>query len=296
MDTKNPEPGTRNPEQINKVPRPPSPANLRIAGMALENGVLFHTSRFWTMAVRSPDGGIRLVSGDKVKLGRYSLIRKIPLLRGLVSLAETAMVLPDAHAHGGRLPLLERSPRVMASLLVSLVGTMMVKNPKKRLSPVAEELVISALALVPSLVALRKTSAIQYHAAEHKSINAYETSGALDEKSAHNAVAGHRRCGSNAVGPALAMMTLGNTLTRRILGRQSSVARLGVVLLSLSGAMEAVQWASRNSHSRWAKALTVPGGGLQHLFTTGEPTEDQLEVGLTALKELLRLEGALGEG
>ena len=52
---------------------------------------------------------------------------------------------------------MSRSPEVMASMIVSVVGSIAVKNPKRKLSPLTEELVMAALALLPSLVALRRT-------------------------------------------------------------------------------------------------------------------------------------------
>ncbi len=264
---------------------------LRIGGMALENGVMFQTEQHWSMAVRDDDGGITVASGPKMSLG-LARVRAIPMLRGLVSLAETALVLPKASAHGGRLPIMTRSPEVIASMIVSVVGAVAVKNPKRKLSPLVEELVMGALAVLPSLVALRRSRATEYHAAEHKSINAYETGG-LDAGKAMEADAEHPRCGSNIVGPAVALMTLGNTLAHRALGRRSNIARLGVSVLSLSGAVELVQWAARNPSSLWSKVLTGPGAELQHLVTTSEPTEAELAVGLAALRELLRVEGAL---
>ncbi len=259
----------------------------------MENGVLFQTRRFWSMAVRNEDGGIDVSSGEKRGLARSAALKKIPLLRGLASLTDAVTILPDAHAHGGRLPALFRSPLLMASMTVSALGTMALKNSKKSLPPLLEETTMAALALLPSLVALRRSRAIQYHAAEHKSINAYEKTGSLDEQGALKARSEHIRCGSNIIGPALALMTVGNTLARRFLGKQSQAARLGVGILSLSGAMEMIQWASRNPGNGWAKLLTSSGGGLQSLITTREPTQEQLEVGLAALRELLQREGAL---
>jgi uncharacterized protein YqhQ len=266
--------------------------HLKIGGMALENGVMFQTEKHWAMALREPDGEIRIASGDKMSLG-LTRLRKIPLLRGLVSLAESAMVLPRASAHGGQLPIMTRSPEVIASMIVSVAGSIAVKNPKRKLSPLMEEVLVAALAVIPSLVALRRSPATEYHAAEHKSINVYEASGSLDPVSASKARAEHPRCGSNIVGPALALMTVGNTMAQRVMGRRSNVARLGVSVLSLSGAVELMQLASRNPKSLWSKVLTMPGSELQNLVTTSEPTEDKMVIGLAALRELLRLEGAL---
>jgi uncharacterized protein YqhQ len=269
---------------------------LRVGGMALENGVLFQTDRLWAMGIRGEDGEIQVVSGRKIGLDRSSRLKRIPLLRGLVTMAETLLLLPRVKADGGRLPLPVRSPEVLASTLVSVAGSIALRNPKRRLSPLAEELLASALALVPSLLALRKSSATQYHAAEHKSINAYERNGRLTREEARTSRAQHPRCGSNVVGPALALMAAGNLLSRRVLGRRNQAARVGVSFLSLSGAIELTQWASRHRESPWARAFTCPGGNLQQAVTTAEPSDAQLEVGLAALRELLRLEGACSDG
>ncbi len=269
---------------------------IRIGGMAMENGVLFQTPRFWSMAIRNEDGSINVSSGEKKGLARSDILKKVPLLRGLASLTDAVTILPDAHAHGGQLPALFRSPLLMASLSVSALGTMALKNSKKSLPPLLEETAMAMLAMLPSLVALRRSRAIQYHAAEHKSINAYEKSGSLDEQTALKARSEHVRCGSNIIGPALALMTVGNAIARRFLGRQSQAARLGVGILSFSGAMEMIHWAGRNPGNVWAKLLTSAGGGLQSFITTREPTEDQLEVGLAALRELLKKEGLEASG
>jgi len=272
--------------------QPEPAAGLKIGGMALENGVLFQTERHWAMAVRGEDGVIEVSSGTKHLPAPLRRMRRVPLLRGLVSLAETATVLPRAHAHGGQLAAFSRSPQLLATMIVSVLGTMVVRNSRRKLSPAVEEIAVSALSLVPTLMALRKSRAIQYHAAEHKSINAFEATGFADVVRAREARAEHPRCGSNIIGPAMVLMTVGNTVVRRYMKRRSNAARLGVGLLSMSGAVELVQWAARHPGSIMAKALTGPGEELQHLLTTAEPTREQLDVGLSALRELLRLEGA----
>lgn len=248
------------------------------------------------MAVRGDDGVIEVTSGAKHLPAPIQQMRRVPLLRGLVSLAETATVLPRAHAHGGQLAAFSRSPQLLATMIVSVLGTVIVRNSNRKLSPAVEELAVSALSLVPTLMALRKSRAVQYHAAEHKSINAFEATGSVDADRAREARAEHPRCGSNVIGPAMVLMTVGNTMVRRYIKRRNNVARLGVGLLSMSGAVELMQWAARHPHNLMAKALTGPGEELQHLLTTSEPTREQLDVGLSALRELLRLEGVWESG
>lgn len=279
--------GLNNPEtEISQTSEP----RLKIGGMALENGVLFHTYRNWAMAVRTDNGEIKVTSGHKNTRSPIARLRRYPMLRGLASLADTALILPRAVAGGGRLPLPTGSPQVVFSVAASMAGTALLKNPKRRLPPIVEETLLSVMALMPSLVALRKTPATGYHAAEHKSINAYEQAATLDPDSVEASRPEHPRCGSNLVGPALAMMTIGNTLARRALGRRSNFARFSVSLLSLSGAVELVQWASRHPENNWSHAVTRSGGGMQQLLTTTEPSQEQMAVGLAALQELLRLE------
>lgn len=263
---------------------------LKIGGMALDNGVLFHTYRNWAMAIRDEDGEIKLTSGRKNTRSPFARMRKYPFLRGVASLADTATILPRAVAGGGRLPLPAGSPQVVFSVAASMAGTALLKNPKRRVPPFIEEVLLSVLAVMPSLVALRKTPATGYHAAEHKSINAYEQSGGLGMGSVRESQAEHARCGSNIVGPALALMTIGNTAARRILGRRSNLARFGVSLMSLSGAIELVQWAARNPGNGISSAVTRPGMGMQQVLTTDEPSQEQMAVGLAALEELLRME------
>lgn len=280
--TRTPEPGTRN--------------HVRIGGLALENGVLFQSARYWSVGVRAGDGSIRVSSGDKTLPGPAAALKRLPLLRAAAGLAETAALLPRARASGGKLPLPFGSPEATASLIVSMAGAMWVKKRAGRtLPPVIAELAITALTLVPSMIVLRRSRALQYHAAEHKSINAYETSGGLDREDARDARTEHARCGSNVMAPALALMTAGNLLAQRFMHRPGSRTRLGISLVSLSGAIEAVQWAARHPQSRWSRLLTGVGGSLQSLVTTREPSEDQLAVSMAALNELLRLEGITPE-
>jgi uncharacterized protein YqhQ len=55
--------------------------------------------------------------------------------------------------------------------------------------------------------------------------------------------------------------------------------------------MEVFSWMARHQDHPLARTLGRPGIELQRLFTTSEPTEDQLDVADMALRELLRLEG-----
>jgi uncharacterized protein YqhQ len=61
---------------------------------------------------------------------------------------------------------------------------------------------------------------------------------------------------------------------------------------SVSCAVELFAYADRRPDSPFGRALHATGREIQRLFSTREPTPDQLEVGRVALAEILRVEGA----
>jgi uncharacterized protein YqhQ len=49
-------------------------------------------------------------------------------------------------------------------------------------------------------------------------------------------------------------------------------------------------WSERNPDTAAAKAFHRPGHEIQRLIATKEPTSEQLDVGVAALREILRVE------
>jgi uncharacterized protein YqhQ len=62
-------------------------------------------------------------------------------------------------------------------------------------------------------------------------------------------------------------------------------------LVSIGSAVELFAWMARHQGHPLAELLRSPGVQVQKLFTTREPSADQLDVAQAALEELLRLEG-----
>ncbi len=57
--------------------------------------------------------------------------------------------------------------------------------------------------------------------------------------------------------------------------------------------MELFAYAERQPESRLGRAIHGVGHQIQRLFSTREPTPEQLEVGSVALREILRAEAEL---
>ena len=150
---------------------------------------------------------------------------------------------------------------------------------------VGGELGAVALSILPSLVALRSGELAAYHGAEHKTIGAYEQ-GTEDHSKEHD------RCGSHLMAPLVASNLAGVALLKSVMDKPTPLASGAVALASIGVAVEVFAWSERHGDTAAARALRKPGHELQRVLGTREPTAEQLEVGRTALDEILRAEGA----
>lgn len=175
---------------------------------------------------------------------------------------------------------------MLAATAASAVATVALRA-SRRGSPLVRELAAAGIGLAPVLLVLRDSRLSRYHGAEHKSVAAYESGG--DAAAEHKE---HARCGSNLVAPMVVTSLAANLVLRAAGKERQPLATFLAGLVSIGTAMELFSWMSRHQDHPLARTLGKPGIEMQRLFTTSEPTTDQLDVADMALKELLRLEGA----
>lgn len=257
--------------------------SVRLGGMALRDGVLLQSDRFWAAAVRTPEGGVRVSSGPKPLLPGRSTLQRVPVLRGVVRLGESMAVLPAVRRRTGAPVLPQEDPRLLGATVASAVATLAVRTDRRH--PLLSELAAAGISLAPVLLALRDSRLARYHGAEHKSVAAYERgiSPAQADKE-------HERCGSNLVAPMLVTNLATNMLLRAAGKERKPLATFVAGLLSIGTAMELFSWMANHREHPLARTLRLPGVEVQRLFTTSEPSEDQLDVAHEALRELLSLE------
>ena len=260
---------------------PESPPKVRLGGMALRNGLLVHGPEHWAVALRTSDGRVRVESGSKPRLrGR---IADLPGIRGVARLGEAFALLPVIKR---RVPEVQL-PFEDARVLGAMVGSSVINAGARRLGgrTAANELLMAALGIAPTALALRDSQLAAYHGVEHKAIAGYEqdTDAALVAKE-------HDRCGSNLVAPMILSTVAGNVLVRSVLGLRGPAAGAVVTLAGVAVSVELFAWSERNRETALAQAFRKPGYEMQRLFATREPTVEQLEVGRAALAEILRRE------
>ncbi|MFP5361779.1 MAG: DUF1385 domain-containing protein [Thermoleophilia bacterium] len=254
---------------------------LRLGGMALRNGLLVHGPTHWAASVRRRDGSIATASGRKP---RVRGVERLAGVRGVVRLGEAMVVIPlvKRALPEARLPF--QDVRVLGSMAAAAAGGRLLRGRLK--AGAGTEAVLAAVSLLPSFVALRGGELAEYHGVEHKAIAAYED----DKPDAADAAKEHDRCGSHLMAPLLAANLAGAALLRRTLERPGPAAQFAVGVASLGVAVEVFVWSEKHAGSATARALRRPGHELQRLLGTREPSERQLEVGRSALAEILRVE------
>lgn len=129
----------------------------------------------------------------------------------------------------------------------------------------------------------------EYHGAEHKCITTYEDGEDLTLENARRHTTRHRRCGTSFL---LIVMVIA-IVAFVFLGRPDSITdrlrRFALVPLIAGVSFEITRWAGRQTGGTFLRMITAPGLLLQR-FTTREPSDDQIEVALDALRRALHME------
>jgi uncharacterized protein YqhQ len=146
------------------------------------------------------------------------------------------------------------------------------------------------LVIVGFLPDLRRV--FQYHAAEHKAINAYEAGDPLEPEAVQRHSLIHVRCGTAFL---LYVMVIA-IFVFAFVGQPGwfwLIASRILLLPVIAGiAYEVIRFAGKHPHNPILRVVLAPGLWLQRL-TTRAPSLDQIEVSIRALHEVLRLEGRL---
>jgi uncharacterized protein YqhQ len=125
----------------------------------------------------------------------------------------------------------------------------------------------------------------QYHGAEHKSINCYESGLELTVENAKVQTRMHKRCGTSFLLYVVVISVFVLTLINPTTLWMRFVVRI-VLLPFIAGLSYEVLKLLGNSDSKVLDVFTKPGLMLQRM-TTQEPDDEQLEVALAALKAVL---------
>jgi uncharacterized protein YqhQ len=125
-----------------------------------------------------------------------------------------------------------------------------------------------------------------YHGAEHKTVFAWENGQELTVQNVRDFSTRHPRCGTSFI---LFVMIV-SIIVFSFLGRPDFLHRVIYKILLLpvvSGiSYEAIRFTGKHLQWKWVQLLSWPGLMLQKI-TTREPSDDQIEVAITAMKKVV---------
>ena len=293
--------------------KPVAVGDAPVGGQAVLEGVMMRGVSTWSVACRTPEGEIQVTSDPIVSWAKRSRILRVPVIRGVVALAESLKIGFRALAISANAQLADGEEEeeiggFMWGLTIALsialaiglffvvpVGlTSLIKD--KLGSPFLFWLVegvlrtaifIGYLAAISRLPDLRRV--FQYHGAEHKTISCFEAGDELVPARAAEYSRLHPRCGTSFL---LIVMVLAIFVFAPI-GLPAwywlVLSRILGIPLIAGLSYEVIKWAGKHRNKGWVRALMWPGLMLQNL-TTREPDHDQLEVAIRSLQGVLAVE------
>jgi uncharacterized protein YqhQ len=126
-----------------------------------------------------------------------------------------------------------------------------------------------------------------YHGAEHKTVFAWENGQELTVENVRKFSTRHPRCGTSFI---LVVMIV-SIFVFSLLGRPDFVHRvvykLALLPVVAGISYEVIRFTGKKRDWGWVQSLSWPGLMLQRI-TTREPTDDQIEVAIVALKRVLK--------
>jgi uncharacterized protein YqhQ len=285
-----------------------------VGGQAVLEGVMMRGPGNWAVAVRTPSGEIAHVARPvRSAMARHRLLR-LPVVRGVMALGESlaigfralavsanyaaqeegedgevetelsrgALFFAFAVAIGFALLLFKVTPGLLTELLpIDSGGWFVIVEGLIRVT-----IFVLYLSLISLLPDLRRV--FQYHAAEHKAINAYEAGEPLEPEIVQRYSLIHPRCGTAFLLWVMVIAVFVFAFFGRPAWYWLIVTRIAFLPLIAGIAYELIRFAGKHQN-KVVMTILAPGLWLQRL-TTREPTLDMLEVSIRALREVLLLE------
>ena len=286
-----------------------------IGGQAVIEGVMMKGPEDIAIAVRKPDGEIALQK-EKLKSNRKK-ISKIPIARGMFAFVDAMVIgvkaltfsaefFEEEEAKEDKKPskldeFMEKNmipiavllsiafsaglfillPTLAVSLLGGVTKTPLLMNLVEGLIRIT--IFIGYIALISRMKDIARV--FEYHGAEHKTIFCYESGEELTVENVRSHKRLHPRCGTSFLFIVMIVSILLFSFFRWPSLPIRLITRIALLPVVAGISYEIIKWAGR-SDSKLVCAVSAPGMWLQKI-TTREPDDSQIEVAITALKNVL---------
>jgi Predicted metal-dependent enzyme len=298
---------------------------LYYGGQAVIEGVMMGGKYTTVTAVRRKDDSVTYFECRKRQYHSLRLLKKIPILRGIVAIFEASAIgtrhlnyasdvfeqepsedaaLSNKPAKGlgawigltalGILSFL--FAKFVFTLVPAWVASLFEPWISGRTGQVLLEGFFKVMLLIGYIYFISLTPLMkrlfQYHGAEHKVINTFESGEALTVENVRKHSRFHYRCGSSfIIFTALISVFLYFFVPTDPLWLRF-VTRILLIPLDLGLAFEILKFTNRVRHIPVLRWLGYPGLSVQ-LLTTKEPNDEQIEIGIKAFERMRVSEAAM---
>jgi uncharacterized protein YqhQ len=285
----------------------PKPEDIA-GGQALIEGVMMRHGNKIAAAVRKPDKEIVFQEREHIPLTKRYKLLGLMFIRGTVTLFEMMFIGIKCLMFSADVALSEeeRKPKGWEMTLSFIISFSMaifffVVVPAfffTKMKPFVENLILLNIlegcirlgifvAFLSSTLFMEDMRRVyMYHGAEHKTVFAWENGQELTVENIKNYSTRHPRCGTSFI---LFVMII-SIIVFSLLGRPDFLHRVIYKILLLpvvSGiSYEAIRFTGKHRNWHWVHLLSWPGLMLQKI-TTREPSDDQIEVAIAAMKKVV---------
>ncbi len=274
-------------------------------GQAVIEGVMMRGKRYYAVAVRLPTTKEIVIDRGELKAPIYTNpFWKLPLVRGVALIGEQLhlgmrSLMWSANINAGSRDIEISKKEITGSVAVAMVFALAlfiglplllagvtVHKTGGFLFVLVEGvirvgLVLGYLTLIALLPDVRRV--FQYHGAEHKTINAFESGWPLEVSSVRRASLLHPRCGT---GFLLVVMVVSIVVFSLVALAHPNwfwliASRLLAIPVIAGLGFESIRFMARHRDNPIIWVLLLPVLGTQK-FTTREPSDDMLEVAIAA--------------
>src|ERR1700693_531132 len=274
-------------------------------GQAVIEGVMMRGKRHYAVAVRLPVTKEIVVDRGELKASIYATPSwKLPFVRGLALIGEQLhlgmkSLIWSANMNAGGKDIVIGKREITGSVAVAgvfaatifialplLLAGVAVHRSGSFLFVLVEGLIrvglvlgyLAAISLLPDVKRV-----FQYHGAEHKTINAFESGCLLDVPPVRRASTLHPRCGTGFLIVVLVVSVAVFSVVAIFHPNWFWLiaSRVLAIPIIAGAGFEAIRFMDRHRRTPAVRILLLPVLGTQK-FTTREPSDDMLEVAITA--------------
>lgn len=298
-----------------------------IGGQAVIEGVMMKNKERYAVAVRKPDGEIEVTTDTyKSVVGKYTALTKLPFVRGIFNFVDSLVLgmktltwsasFYEEEEEKEMTEVEEKKQERTEKLLMTLtmvvsfalaIGIFMVLPYflsdllKKWISSYTVRIIIEGIIRIAIFVAYVGGISVmndikrlyRYHGAEHKCINCIEHGLPLTVENVRKSSKEHKRCGTSFM---LFVMIVGIVLlffVRVESPLMRVIVRIALLPVIAGISYELIKWAG-SSENPIVCILSKPGLWLQG-FTTKEPDDEMIEVGIAAVEAVFDWKAYLRE-